>query len=345
MKIAVVTEADDLVDAALAGLGHDVDVEQVPAAARGTAERLLDKWRLAPPDVVHARSAAAGVPALLAAHELGLPTVQSYGGIAVGGPGGDPERTRAERLTGREATHVIAVGTGQRADLLCLGVKRADVTVVPLAVDTDVFRPDGPTAPRDRRHRLVVVGEVRSDRGFQDVVTALRSLPEAELVVAAGDDGPDGRRLTTHAHVCGVEKRVRFEADPDLPALLRSADVVVCPARCEPDPTTALRAMACGVPVVAAATDVLVETVVDGVTGSLVPPRDTTSLARALRDLLPAKARREAYGTAAVDRVQVRHSVERVAAATEQVLEAVLSAVRGPKRQPSGKAVATTTSR
>ena len=78
----------------------------------------------------------------------------------------------------------------------------------------------------------------------------------------------------------------------EMPALLRSADAVVCAPWYEPFGIVPLEAMACGVPVVATAVGGQIDSVVDGVTGVHVPPRDPAALAAALRDLLDHPERR-----------------------------------------------------
>jgi glycosyltransferase involved in cell wall biosynthesis len=65
--------------------------------------------------------------------------------------------------------------------------------------------------------------------------------------------------------------------------------------------------MACGRPVVATAVGGLVDSVADGVTGELVPPRDPAQLGAAVAALLADPARRAAYGTAGVARVRHRY--------------------------------------
>ena len=69
----------------------------------------------------------------------------------------------------------------------------------------------------------------------------------------------------------------------------------------------ALEAMACGVPVIATGVGGLVDTVLDGVTGALVPPRDVARLAEELRALLEDPARRTKFGRAGVRRARSRY--------------------------------------
>jgi glycosyltransferase involved in cell wall biosynthesis len=83
--------------------------------------------------------------------------------------------------------------------------------------------------------------------------------------------------------------------------------------------------MACGRPVVATAVGGLVDSVADGVTGDLVPPRDPAALGAALAALLADDDRRTAYGAAGVLRAR-RYRWSRVVADTDAVYRQVLTA-------------------
>jgi hypothetical protein len=96
-----------------------------------------------------------------------------------------------------------------------------------------------------------------------------------------------------------------------MPALLRSADLVVCSPWYEPFGIVPLEAMACGVPVVASAVGGMLDTVVDGVTGAHVPPRDAAALAEVLSTLLKSPSRRAELGRAGLERVRSRYSWDR----------------------------------
>jgi glycosyltransferase involved in cell wall biosynthesis len=243
---------------------------------------------------------------------------------------------RAELAVARQADRVLATCADEVFELARMGAPRRRMTVVPCGVDTSAFTPEGPVAQRGDRPRLVSIGRLVRRKGVDEVIEALRRLPSAELVIAggAGDGDPDAARLRKCASRAGVEDRVHLigpVARPDVPALLRSADAVVCVPWYEPFGIVPLEAMACGRPVVASAVGGIQDTVVDEVTGLLVPPRRPDALAAALRDLLGSPTRATAFGIAGRDRVLARYGWERVAAATQAVYEDVIDA-RGGRR-------------
>ncbi len=104
-----------------------------------------------------------------------------------------------------------------------------------------------------------------------------------------------------------------------MPALLRSAAAVVCVPWYEPFGIVPLEAMACGVPVIATAVGGQKDSVVHGVTGVHVPPRDPTALARAMRQLLHDPERRREYGANGAKRARLRFGFDRIARSTRDV--------------------------
>src|SRR5205823_649012 len=118
---------------------------------------------------------------------------------------------------------------------------------------------------------------------LEDLVRAVARLDGVRLAIAGGapdapvDADPYARRLRELAAQTGLGDRLELlgaVGREAMPATYRDADVVACPAWYEPFGLVPLEAMAAGVPVVATAVGGHVDSVVHGVCGLHVPPRD-----------------------------------------------------------------------
>jgi glycosyltransferase involved in cell wall biosynthesis len=89
----------------------------------------------------------------------------------------------------------------------------------------------------------------------------------------------------------------------DIPRILRSSDVLVCPSLFETYGMSNVEAMACGVPVVSTNVGGPTETVVEGETGFLVPPCEPRPLAARVLELLGDPTLRQTMGAAGRRRV------------------------------------------
>jgi len=305
------------------------------------ADQLRDQWAADPPHVVHSHFWMSGLAALAAARDLGIPVVHTFHALGVvkrrhqgSKDTSPPNRIELERRIARRVDRVIATCSDEVFELVRQDADRRRVSVVPCGVDVERFTPDGPAEPRRRdRHRLVVACRLVERKGVGNAISALAALPQAELHVAGGPDAgelnsdPEARRLRGLAAELGVGDRLvlrgRVGRD-EMPALLRSADAVVCVPWYEPFGIVPLEAMACGVPVVATAVGGQIDSVVDGVTGVHVPPRDPDALARTLGALLDHPELRAELGAAGARRARERFAHERVAAATREVYGEVM---------------------
>jgi D-inositol-3-phosphate glycosyltransferase len=298
---------------------------------------LARRWRQAPPDVAHAYSWPSGLAALAAARGLDVPVVQTFHSLASPGRGNGRResreslaRIRLKVCLARNVRAVLARSSEEMAELTRLGVPRSSMRVVPWGVDTAYFIPEGPIAPRNGRPRLLAVGPLAEQRRLDMLIHALADVPEAELVLAGapfpGEDKVQ-RGLSRLARKLGVADRVRFAGETsleDLPALLRSADVMVSATSDTLFDAAALQAMACGTPVAAPAVGFYADAVIDGTTGVLVPPGRPALLARRIRRLLSSPLQLDAFGIAAADRARSRYSWDRIARETVRAYERLL---------------------
>src|SRR6266536_1922669 len=318
-----------------------VTVEHVPAGPVAKdellpymgifGEWLLGRWREGSwvPDVAHAHFWMSGLAALTARSRFPVPVVVTYHALGSvkrrhqGEADTSPrQRIGYERVLGRQADGVIAQCSDELQEMINLGVPRERISLIPSGVDAGHFTPQGPAAPRGEAPRILCVGRLVERKGYADVIRGLPAVPGVECVIVGGppaerlDADPLAGKLRALARAVGVADRVRLVGGvgrQDMPKWYRSADVLACSPWYEPFGLTPLEAMACGVPVVAYGLGGFTDTVVDGVTGHLVPARDQHALAVTLRRLLREPSRRLAYATAALDRARSCYSWRRTA--------------------------------
>ncbi|WP_406043522.1 glycosyltransferase [Micromonospora sp. NBC_00898] len=311
---------------------------------------LAERWRTGDwePEVIHAHFWMSGLAALAAGRRTGVPVVQTYHALGTvkrrhqgAQDTSPPGRVRHELQLGRSVDRVVAQCQDEVGELVRMGVPRSRMTIVPSGVNLGTFAPLGPAAERDHdRPRILTVGRLVERKGFQDVIRATALVPGAECVVVGGppagllETDPYALRLRALADSLGIADRVRLAgAVPreEMGRWYRSADVLVAAPWYEPFGLTPLEAMACGVPVIGTAVGGLIDTVVDGRTGDLVPARDPQALGAAIQRLLGDRIRRFAYATAALERARRCYSWSTTADRLTEVYGEVV-AVRRPTR-------------
>jgi len=308
-------------------------LERVPAFSGP----LRSSWERERPDVVHALRWTSGLAALAAVRDLDIPVVQEFSSLGVTerrdrvkADGAAAARIRLEPAIGRSAAAVVATYSAEASDLANLGVHRSVIRVVPWGVDTDTFTPEGPVAKRNGRPRLLTAADLNERAPLETLLRALTKVPGAELLIVGGPDRAELPKdsayvgLARFAGALDISDRVTFTGRVEhsaMPALLRSADLVVSTCQYEPSGTTSLQAMACGTPVIAPPVGGHVDAVVDGTTGILIPPGRPALLAQRIRQLLAHPMLIEAYGVAAADRAKSRYSWDRIAGETLAVYD------------------------
>jgi glycosyltransferase involved in cell wall biosynthesis len=314
-------------------------MQYMPAFGDEIAERL----RSEPVDVVHAHFWMSGLASLRATRGTRTPVLQTFHALGSvkrreqGAADTSPAaRIGLERRLCEQVDHVIATCSDEVAELRRLGLRPGRSTVIPCGVDVERFSPGPEPETSTGRHRVLVIGRLVARKGIDDVVRAVTDLPDVDLVIAGG---PRADALSADPEVCrlrglaadlGVSSRVEFlgaVGREDVPALIRSADVVTTVPWYEPFGIVPLEAMACGRPVVGSAVGGLLDTVVPGETGELVPPRRPDELARTLRALLDDPERRAAYGRAGRRRATTLYDWRAVVEQTETCYHAVAGAL------------------
>lgn len=268
-------------------------------------------------DLIHSHHWFSGVAALPIARANLVPHLQSYHSVAapVGAEldeGEQPEssgRPAGERKVALESDRIVAVSQAEKAQILQRYAPDPDrLVVVRPGVDLAQFRPlradedcwadecylffaarlQPLKAPdlairtlaqidEDRRPVLVIAGEASAD--FADYADELRALA-AEL------------RVDDKVIYLGAQNR------DELAAMIRGACVLLNPSRSETYGLINLEASASGVPVVAARSGGMLESVIDQVTGVLLDSRDPKVWANTVEDFIGCSEKRATFGAA-----------------------------------------------
>lgn len=144
---------------------------------------------------------------------------------------------------------------------------------------------------------LIFVGRLDPVKSVDLIIQAVAQLKQqncpCQLFIVG--DGPERLPLEKLTNDLDLTDRVKFAGmQPDVPSLLKAADVFVQPSKTEGMPLVTLEAMAAGIPIVASRTAGIVDLLEHQKSALLVPPGDWDSLVHSIRHLLtnPAHAQK-----------------------------------------------------
>lgn len=278
------------------------------------------------------------------------PTGGLYGALA-GAAAGVPVVIRTEHSIHYPGRHSVlypaleAASTliARRVVCVCAAVLHSHVRRLPWAAERFVtvangISPAPHTRPRDAIRAelgvepadptVLTIGSLTAQKAQHDLLEAFASVsvarPRARLLIAG--DGPRRAELEARAAALGLGSRARFlGARLDAADLLVACDVFALSSTREGLSITLLEAMRAGRPCVATRVGGNPEAVADGVTGSIVPPRDPAALGAALGRLLDDRALAETMGAAGRERFAARFTAERMVRETESLYRDALA--------------------
>ena len=231
------------------------------------------------------------------------------------------ERRIARRLGTLLSLHLsnqVVTGTPGLAELYRRTFRLRRVRVVPNEIDAAAF---APSAPHDPGRTVLFVGRLSEHKGARLLPEIARAVlaaePGARFVIAGG--GPDEELVRS---ALAGEPRVEllgYVPNPQVPALMHGADVLVMPSLEEGFPRRLLEAMAAGLPFVATDVGGVREVIPAAAQQYVVASGEPQAAADAVLALLRDPARRDALSAAGMEHV-ARYAVDRVA---PQFLDAV----------------------
>ncbi len=285
-------------------------------------------------DIIHARSRAPAWSALWAARRTGIRFVTTYHDT-YSAKSAWKKRYNAVMAKG---DRVIAISEFVAHHLRVLyGLGGDALRIIPRGIDLARFDPARVPAERkikltndwnlpDDKPIILMPARLSRKKGHLVLVEALAKLKRTDICcIMVGDDERQTSyriALLERIHACGLEGVVRLlPQTADIAAAYSLAAVVVAPSiKPEGFGRVPVEAQAMGRPVIASDIGGFRETIVDGVTGLLVPPGDANSLAGAISSALAlSQEERQSLAAEAFANIEARFTRERMCAATLDV--------------------------
>ena len=223
---------------------------------------------------------------------------------------------------------IVAVSDPLRENLVNdVRIAKDFIAVVPNGVDVARFAPRA----RGSGNRVPVVGTVGAlieRKGQKFFIEAAKKVldrgVDAEFVVAG--DGKDKQTLRGLVKELGIAKRMTFVRETvDTAALLNTFDIYASPSLSEGLGISVLEAMACATPVIATGVGGIYSIVEDGVSGLIVPAKDSDALAEKIIALAQDSGFASDLAANAREVVKQRFSLARMMDKMELLYKAALT--------------------
>lgn len=240
-----------------------------------------------------------------------------------------------DRLTQFLVNHNVCVSQAvAEFSILKGGLKDSKISVIPNAVEFDRFA----NAVAVNRAELglsaaplvLFVGRLDPQKApfilLEAFARLLQRHPDSQLLFVG--DGPLRAEMTAWITRHTLDHCIRIAGwRPDVPELLKAADLLALPSLWEGMPNIVLEAMAAGLPVVVSRVEGTEELIRDGETGLLVTPGSTIELERQIEAILVDAELSKRLKNAAKQAVQTTFTMDRMVSAYEQLYFRLITTV------------------
>ena len=233
-------------------------------------------------------------------------------------------RARIERLLSYFTDSIVCVSGGVRDYMMNYQkITPRRLTVIYNGIDTDRFSRNPETRKEYRKQLGIsdgspVVGIIARLNPIKDHATLLKAfskvsqtLPDAVLLIVGGGEMEDA--LVSQASALNITEKVIFLGERnDIPGLLNVIDVFVLSSLSEAHNVSLLEAMSSELPVVATRVGGNTEIVDENVTGFLVPPKDSDTLAVKIMDIIVTEEHKNNMGAKGRAKVLEKFTIDRM---------------------------------
>jgi len=287
---------------------NDLDLRAVPSL-----RRRIDKGGY---DIVHLHTKRAHALALWLNRRRRLPKYLVTRRMDYG----ESNNWYTRCLYNRRVDGVVAISQTIVELLVAAGVERRRIRLIHSGIDPARFCVAENNRAQNKVATLGCLAVLEERKGIEFLLDAAAQLQSRGLRVQwlIGGEGSLRAALESKSRALGLARVVRFSGFVAKPEeFLQSLDIFVMPSLFEGLGVAALEAMAAGKPVVATRVGGLAESVLDGQTGRLVPPRDGQAIADAVGQILRDPALAQRMGRQGRQRVLEHFTLTQMAAQNE----------------------------
>lgn len=274
--------------------------------------RMYRVFRREKPDMVHSITPKAGLLSMMAAFAARVPVrLHTFTGLVFPTSTGLLRRILmfTDRLTCACATHIVPEGEGVRSDLLSHKITRKPIKVLGhgniMGIDLERFDPaDADVMAEAEKIRkegvftFVFVGRIVGDKGINELIEAFERLKKEILAIRlllVGHYEPELDPIAS-ATASKIDTDNDIEAvgpQKDVRPWLAAADALVFPSYREGFPNVVIEAGAMGLPSIVTDINGSREIIIEGENGTIVPPRDSEALYKAMKEMIVDNGKRQ----------------------------------------------------
>lgn len=235
-----------------------------------------------------------------------------------------PKRRIMNRILSKITDKIVAVSEDVKEDIMRYDrIDPSKIEVIPNGIDVERFNPEKNTTDIRKEFSLEeddivigFIGRIVTAKGLEYLLDALPYLKGEfkSIKFLIVGEGSLVEELKERAKKNNIFDNILFTGKRrDIPEILASINIFVMPSIAEGFPNALLEAMAMGKPIVTTEVGGIPEIVKNGFNGLLVPPRDTVSLSKAIKELISNDRLAAKLGQAARDLVHDNLSIKAIA--------------------------------
>lgn len=249
------------------------------------------------PDVIQAHLFQGGIVGLIAGRIMRVPVVHTRHHIDEHYQSGTHLHRLTDRVVAKRSDHVVVCSAAAKKWLVEMeGVKERDVSVINQGFDFSFLNPTSDDIAKAKldleftgdKLNIVCVSRYSKAKGQNYLLVAIRELVQTISNISVTFMGPgDSTWLVELVNELELGKFIKIlPARNDVSACIAAADMVIHPSLADSFSQLVIEAQGVGGLLIASDIAAAREQIIDGVTGLIVPSRDSSAIAEAVRYLV-----------------------------------------------------------